>query len=242
MVINYIVIIITILCLLIMYKFATYLQTISNMSMIYSKLHFKRFFYSKQKNTIKAGDIIYTITAIFTDVTVIFPEIYKHVLLVIEMDGKLYTVESTPTTIIGKNKKSFVIGENVVHFPLEDRIKYELSIMYICQLNKELTKEMSNSLTTNSLAMKDVKYPSAVNLFSQFVLGMPSKTNTYVCYDFVYMLLTSIGILPNEYSNMSTKEIAKFITHIENIPLNDDYAYISTKQFIYDVDNDDDEY
>lgn len=242
MVINIIVIVITLLCLLIMYKLGIYLQTTANTSAIYNTVPFKKFLFSKQGNTIKAGDLIYTMSAIFSDSQFMFPEVYKHVMIVIEKDGVLCTAESTPSSIIGKNGNKLVVGNGVVYYPLENRLRYELSLLYVCQLNKKLTTEMSDALTNTVLTMRNNKYSSIVTLFKQFILDLAYNDGTYICYSFIYKLLKSINILPKESNNLSIKKLTHFITHIENVPLNDDYMYMPTKQLIYDINYDNEIY
>ena len=77
--------------------------------------------------------------------------------------------------IIGKNKKNLVVGENIVYYPLEERLKHELSLLYICQLNKELTEEKSNELKSN-LSKFSFKYSCA----SQTITSSSGNLSLYI--------------------------------------------------------------
>jgi hypothetical protein len=233
MIIVYICALISILCVFLLYKLGIYLKNLNNAVDVYSRINFDRFLFSRESENIKPGDLIFSIAGVFSNVQMFSPEIYKHVAIVIKYNDELYCAESTEATILGKDKDVLIAGENIVVYPLKNRIKYNLSLLYITQLNKDLTYEQSRLLTEKIMSIRHKKYPSTLSLVLQFIVGIPSKDNLY-CYNLVYKLLKYIDII-EQSKKRNSREVSKFITHIDEHELKNGYKYSKFRQLVYDI-------
>lgn len=230
---NSILIILIILILFTLY----YLYKLINYRELYQEIPFNRVLLSNIYNDLKTGDLILyrsSINSFITD-TLIPTTVYKHIGMIIRINGELYITESGQRDIYAKNLNGDILylkdGVDIVS--LKTRLEYYCGMTFLTQLSRPLEPEKENKLIEYIYDLYNISYPSLLELYLNFILNLKVTKSLY-CFQYIYMLLESIGLISKQ--KISNMELTDFITHIDEYELNEDYSYNTIHKIIYDVD------
>lgn len=200
---------------------------------IYSIVPLKRYLFSKEKNNIKAGDLIFTRSSIGTIQEVFVPYIYKHTAIAVEFDNEVYIAETSIAKVGGRDGNTLIRSNSkVVIYTLDTYMKNILGSIFLLKLNKPLSKSQIEILQNTVLDQLGKSYPSLPEMFVNFILNIPIKK--LQCISFVNLCLTDIGLIENK--KMSPYQQGIFITNIYKYDLLDGYRYEKPKQLVYDYE------
>lgn len=225
----FIVLIIMIICTM------RFLQRIVKYKDIYKEMPFKKVLLSDIYDTLKTGDLIFyrsSITSFITD-TIIPTTLYKHISMVIKIEDKLYSTESSEGSIYCRTKDSLKYLKNGVDtVPLLTKLKYFCGMIFISQLSKPLSEEREHNIIEYANKLYKLQYPSVISLYFDFVLNMKISKSLY-CFQYIYLLLERIGLINKQ--SLNAIDLSSLITNIHQYNLNDNYQYSRIKQLVYDI-------
>lgn len=216
-----------------------YLHKLINHREIYQEIPFNRVLMSKVYDDLKTGDIILfrsSVNSFITD-TLIPTTVYKHIGMIIKLNDELYITESGQRNVYAKNSQGDILylKDGVDILPLKTRLSYYCGMVFLTQLSRPLEPEKEQKLIEYIYELYNINYPSLLELYLNFILNLKITKSLY-CFQYVYMLLESIGVIPKQ--PVSNMELTDFITHIDEYELNDDYSYTELKKIVYDIDID----
>lgn len=225
-----------ILLLVMIISTLSFLNKIVNIKEIYTQLPFNRLLLSNIYDSLKTGDLIFYRSSIASAVvdTLIPTPVYKHVSMIVKINGILYTTESSQGGIYAKKDDELLYLKNGVEIvPLLTKIKYYCGMVFITQLSKPLSEEKENMLIDRIKELKDIEYPSVMSLYLDFIFNI-KISKTFYCFQYVYNLFEYIELIPKK--KLNSIELSYFITNINIQILNDDYYYDPLYQLVYDYE------
>jgi len=236
MVIEYAIIII--LMIIILYSIFSLNYVMNNTTYIdvYKKLPFTRTRLSDVHDELKTGDLIFSRNAVASFLVdyIIPTAIYKHVAMVIKINGQLYLTESTIGDFFANNDNTedlYTLHSGVNIVPLKPRLKYFSGLLFIHRLNKSLSKIMEIKLISFVGELSDVKYPTAFSLYINILFNKKISNDLY-CYEYIYVLLKHIDLI--SINKKTVKDISEYIGYIDKYELNQGYHYSKGNLLIYD--------
>jgi len=204
---------------------------------IYQQMPFNKIYLSDILPSIKTGDIILYRSSLstFMSSALIPTLVYKHIGIVLKIDNVLYITESSDGSYIyNKTPKRFYFhkpGADIV--PLDVKLKHFCGMVFLTQLNKPLPKDKENAIIDKAHEYSKIsKYPSPIDLYSNFVFNLKLNKKSLYCFEYIYLLLQHIGIINNK--KRSALQICNFMANISIQNLEDGYEYNEVDQLIID--------
>lgn len=219
--------------------FMIHIKNLMNYEETLTMMPLKRYLLSEEYCNIKSGDILFMRNSITSYQELIIPFIYKHVAIIVEINGKLYIAEASGSEFIAKEKNKLIKNKKCTYiYPLKNELKSIIGPVFLSKLHKPLTDRQNDKLQDTIFCHLHEPYPSLIELYVVSILQIPIKTNMY-CFKLIYKCLVNIGLI--QQKKMSALELSKFVTSVYKYKLNDNY-YEHPRQLIYDLNTNDELY